>query len=76
MYTAPLLGPLGWELWFRTNLGKRSATGAGNLLLTVRERSVEYVGTDTFRAFEICCEQLYRELMDSRRPANTIAQVH
>ena len=76
MYTAPLLGPLGWELWFRANLGKRSVTGAGNLLLTVRERSVEYVGTDVFRSFELCCEQLYRELMDSRRPANTVAQVH
>jgi hypothetical protein len=76
MYRAPLLGPLGWEIWFRTNFGKRSATGAGNLLLTVRERSVEYVGTDTNRSFEVCCEQLYIELMDSRRMGNTVVQVH
>jgi len=76
MYTAPLLGPLGWELWFRSNLGQRTVSPAGNLVLTIRERSVEYVGTDAFRSFEICCEQLYRELEDKRRPGGTVTQVH
>jgi hypothetical protein len=76
MYTAPLLGPLGWELWFRDNLGRRALSPKGNILLTIRERSVEYVGTDTMRSFEICCEQLYRELQDHRRYGGTVVQVH